>query len=114
MCPVGATVRMVGAPVALVVAETPRGLRPGWRPSRSDMRSCRTSLSPTRRSRRARPTSPVADNVLTSFAVQHGDLDARRGFRRPRRGRIPYRLPGARRWSVRRCWAITTRRAGSP
>ena len=29
LCPVGATVRMVGAPVALVVAETPAALKAG-------------------------------------------------------------------------------------
>ena len=77
MCPVGATVRMVGAPVALVAAETLAAARAGL--AAIEMRyeilphvfESDAALAPG-----ATHIAGRGDNVLTSFAVQHGDLDA--------------------------------------
>ena len=77
MCPVGATVRMVGAPVALVVAETPAALKAGLAAIEVGYEvlphvfETDEALAPG-----ATHIAGRGDNVLTSFAVQHGDLDA--------------------------------------
>ena len=77
LCPVGATVRMVGAPVALVVAETPAALKAGLAAIEVGYEilphvfESDEALAPG-----ATHIAGRGDNVLTSFAVQHGDLDA--------------------------------------
>ena len=77
MCPVGGTVRMVGAPVALVVAETPAALKAGLAAIEVGYEilphvfETDEALAPG-----ATHIAGRGDNVLTSFAVQHGDLDA--------------------------------------
>ena len=77
LCPVGATVRMVGAPVALVVAETPAALKAGLAAIEVGYEilphvfETDEALAPG-----ATHIAGRGDNVLTSFAVQHGDLDA--------------------------------------
>ncbi len=77
LCAIGATVRMVGAPVALVVAETPAALKAGLTaievgyeilPHVFESDQALAPGAPHIAGRR--------DNVLTHFAVQHGDLDA--------------------------------------
>ena len=77
LCPVGATVRMVGAPVALVVAETPAALKAGL----AAIVACYEVLPHVFETDAALAPGAThiagrGDNVLTSFAVQHGDLDA--------------------------------------
>ena len=77
LCPVGGTVRMVGAPVALVVAETPAALKAGLAAIEVGYEvlphvfESDAALAPG-----ATHIAGRGDNVLTSFAVQHGDLDA--------------------------------------
>ena len=77
LCPVGATVRMVGAPVALVVAETPAAAKAGLAAIEVGYEilphvfETDEALAPG-----ATHIAGREDNVLTSFAVQHGDLDA--------------------------------------
>ena len=77
LCPVGATVRMVGAPVALVVAETPAALKAGLAAIEVGYEllphvfETDETLSAGRGPHRWPP-----DNVLTTFEVKHGDLDA--------------------------------------
>ena len=77
LCPVGATVRMVGAPVALVVAETPAALKAGLAAIEVGYEILPHVFEPD--AALAPGATHIAgrgDNVLTSFAVQHGDLDA--------------------------------------
>ena len=77
LCPAGGTVRMVGAPVALVVAETPAALKAGLAAIEVGYEilphvfESDAALAPG-----ATHIAGRGDNVLTSFAVQHGDLDA--------------------------------------
>ena len=77
LCPIGGTVRMVGAPVALVVAETPAALKAGLAAIEASYEilphvfETDEALAPG-----AAHIAGRGDNVLTSFAVQHGDLDA--------------------------------------
>ena len=77
LCPVGGTVRMVGAPVALVVAETPAALKAGLAAIEVGYEilphvfESDAALAPG-----ATHIAGRDDNVLTSFAVRHGDLDA--------------------------------------
>jgi CO/xanthine dehydrogenase Mo-binding subunit len=77
LCPVGATVRMMGAPVALVVAETPAALKTGLAAIEADYEilphvfESDAALGPG-----ATQIAGRGHNILTSFAVQHGDLDA--------------------------------------
>ena len=77
LCPVGGTVRMVGAPVALVVAETPAALKAGLAAIEVGYEilphvfESDEALAPG-----ATHIAGRGDNVLTSYAVQHGDLDA--------------------------------------
>ena len=77
LCPVGGTVRMVGAPVALVVAETPAAAKAGLAAIVAGYEilphvfETDEALSPG-----ATHIAGRGDNVLTSFAVQHGDLEA--------------------------------------
>jgi aldehyde oxidoreductase len=77
LCPVGGTVRMVGAPVALVVAETLAALKAGLAAIEVGYEvlphvfETDEALAPG-----ATHIAGRGDNVLTSFAVQHGDLDA--------------------------------------
>jgi CO/xanthine dehydrogenase Mo-binding subunit/aerobic-type carbon monoxide dehydrogenase small subunit (CoxS/CutS family) len=77
LCPVGGTVRMVGAPVALVVAETPAALKAGL----AAIVACYEILSHVFETDAALAPGAAhiagrGDNVLTSSAVRHGDLDA--------------------------------------
>ena len=77
LCPVGGTVRMVGAPVTLVVAETPAALKAGLAAIEASYETLPhvfetdEALAPG-----ATHIAGRGGNVLTSFAVQHGDLDA--------------------------------------
>jgi aldehyde oxidoreductase len=77
LCPIGGTVRMVGAPVALVVAETPVALKAGLTAVEAGYEilphvfETDEALAPG-----ATHIAGRGDNLLTSFAVQHGDLDA--------------------------------------
>ena len=77
LCPVGGTVRMVGAPVALVVAETLAALKASLAAIEVSYEilphvfETDEALVPG-----ATHIAGRENNVLTSFAVQHGDLDA--------------------------------------
>ena len=76
LCPVGATVRMVGAPVALVVAETPAALKAGLAAIEVGYEVLPHVFEPDAAlAPGAIHIAGLGDNVLTSFAVQHGDLD---------------------------------------
>ena len=77
LCPVGATVRMVGAPVALVVAETPAALKAGLAAIEADYEILPHVFETDEAlAFGATHIAGRGDNVLTSFAVQHGDLGA--------------------------------------
>ena len=77
LCPIGGTVRMVGAPIALVVAESPAALKAGLAAVEVGYEilphvfETDEALSPS-----ATYIAGRGDNVLTSFAVQNGDLEA--------------------------------------
>jgi CO/xanthine dehydrogenase Mo-binding subunit/aerobic-type carbon monoxide dehydrogenase small subunit (CoxS/CutS family) len=77
LCPVGGTVRMVGAPIALVAAETLAAAQAGLAAIEVGYEilphvfETDEALAPG-----AAHIAGRAGNVLTSFAVQHGDLDA--------------------------------------
>ncbi len=77
LCPVGVTVRMVGAPIALVVAETPAALKTGLATIEAGYEllphvfTTEEALRPG-----AVHIAGRQDNVLTSYEVKHGDLDA--------------------------------------
>ncbi len=76
LCAIGGTVRMVGAPVALMVAETPTALKAGLAAIEVGYKilphvfETDEALVPG-----ATHIAGRGDNVLTHFAVQHGDLD---------------------------------------
>ena len=97
LCPVGATVRMVGAPIALVVGETPERRKAGLAAVEVGYELLPHVFETDEALQPGAPhIAGRRDNVLTDFAVKHGDLDAAfADFRRHRRGGVPHRLPGA-------------------
>jgi aldehyde oxidoreductase len=77
LCPVGATVRMVGAPIALVVAETPAAAKGGLAAIEVGYEMLPHLFEPEEALRPgAVHIAGRQDNVLTSYTVKHGDLDA--------------------------------------
>ena len=77
LTPVGDTVRMVGAPIALVIAETPSIAKAGLAAIAVDYEILPHIFEP------AAALTPGAvhiaghsDNVLAAYAVKHGNLDA--------------------------------------
>ena len=76
LCPVGATVRMVGAPVALVVAETAAALQAGLSAVEAGYEILPHVFTTDEALRPGVPHIVGRDNILTSWGVQHGDLEA--------------------------------------
>ena len=77
LCPASATVRMVGAPVALVVAETLAALKAGLAAIEAGYELLPYAFETDETLRPgAAHIAGGPDNVLTSFEVKHGDLDA--------------------------------------
>lgn len=76
LAPIGATVRMIGAPIALVVGETPGAARDGLAAIEVGYEILPHVFEPAEALRPAAPHIAGRDNVLTSFEVKHGDLDA--------------------------------------
>jgi CO/xanthine dehydrogenase Mo-binding subunit/aerobic-type carbon monoxide dehydrogenase small subunit (CoxS/CutS family) len=76
LCPVGATVRMRGAPVALVVAETHEAAKAGATGVAVEYQALPHVFEPEEALRSGAPHIAGRDNILTSYAVKHGDLDA--------------------------------------
>lgn len=76
LCPVGATVRMIGAPVALVVAETLAAAKAGLAAIRAEYEALPHVFEPQEALRPGAPTIAGRNNILTTYAVAHGDLDA--------------------------------------
>jgi len=74
--PIGETVRMIGAPVALVVAESPAAAQAGLASIAVEYQVLPYAFDPTETLRA--DAFPIAgeDNVLTEFQVRHGDAAA--------------------------------------
>ena len=76
LCPVGATVRMVGAPVALAVAETPAAAKAGLAAIRAEYEVLPHVFEAEEALRPGAPYIAGRNNILTSYEVKRGDLDA--------------------------------------
>ncbi len=76
LAPVGATVRMVGAPVALVVAETAASAQAGLAAVEVGYEILPHVFEPEEALRPGAVYIAGRDNVLTTCEVKHGDLDA--------------------------------------
>ncbi len=76
LTPIGATVRMIGAPVAFVVADTSEHAQAGIEAIQADYEILPHSFDTAETlSKEAFPICGE-NNVLTSFTVKHGDLEA--------------------------------------
>ncbi len=76
LCPVDATVRMVGAPVALVVGETPAAAKAGLAAIQVSYEVLPHVFETAESLRPSAPTIAGRNNILTTYEVVHGDLDA--------------------------------------
>ncbi len=77
LCPIGATVRMIGAPVALVVGETQAAAQAGLAAIRAEYEVLPHVFETDEALRAGAPhIAGRPDNVLTTYEVKHGDLDA--------------------------------------
>ncbi len=76
LAPLGATVRMVGAPVALVVAETRSVAQTALETIRADYDLLPHTFEIEDALHPGAPVIAGRDNLLTAYGVQHGDLSA--------------------------------------
>ena len=76
LCPIGATVRMVGAPIALVVAETAAAAQAGLAAVEVGYEILPHVFVPEEALRPGAVYIAGRNNVLSTHEVKHGDLDA--------------------------------------